>query len=185
MSSSMPSAKSSFGAAHLQTQVQPSSVQFLGLLSQDRDLRVSVCKVKKDDQVCLMKVFRGQNNPKTSDPDEEPCLFLREFKAYKLVKERGFCDRGVVPDFYGIVREIDVLLWPFLSPFVNDKFRPDAVFIEYIPNAEPCQISNFSEDNLARFAQVLSEFHQMGLLHGDALPQNILVVKQEPRDRIV
>ncbi|KAM3463941.1 hypothetical protein NHJ6243_002903 [Beauveria neobassiana] len=185
MSSSKPSAKSPFGTANLQTQVQPSSVQFLGLLSQDSDLRVSVYKVKKDDQVCLMKVFRGQGNPKTSDPDEEPCLFLREFKAYKLLKEKGFCDRGVVPDFYGIAREIDVLLWPFLSPFVNDKFRSDAVFIEYIPNAEPCQISNFSDHNLARFAQVLSEFHQMGLLHGDSLPRNMLVVKQEPRDRIV
>ncbi|EJP70486.1 ChaC-like protein [Beauveria bassiana ARSEF 2860] len=185
MSSSMLSANSPFGLAVLQTQVQPSSVQFLGLLSQDSDLRVSVYKVKKDDQVCLMKVFRGQNNPKTSDSDEEPCLFLREFKEYKLLKQRGFCDRGVVPDFYGIIREIDVLLWPFLSPFVNDKFRPDAVFIEYIPNAEPCQISNFSEHNLARFAQVLSEFHQMELLHGDSLPRNMLVVKQEPRDRIV
>ncbi|KGQ11877.1 Cation transport regulator-like protein 2 [Beauveria bassiana D1-5] len=170
MSSSKPSAKSPFGTANLQTQVQPSSVQFLGLLSQDSDLRIS---------------FRGQGNPKTSDPDEEPCLFLREFKAYKLLKERGFCDRGVIPDFYGIAREIDVLLWPFLSPFVNDKFRSDAVFIEYIPNAEPCQISSFSEHNLARFAQVLSEFHQMGLLHGDSLPRNMLVVKQEPRDRIV
>lgn len=42
MSSSKPSAKSPFGTANLQTQVQPSSVQFLGLLSQDSDLRISV-----------------------------------------------------------------------------------------------------------------------------------------------
>ena len=112
-------------------------------------------------------------------------MFLRESRAYRLLKERGFCERGVVPDFYGKIESIDVALWPDLYEFEDDLLSPDAVLLEYISNVERCGIDNYSEDNLNRFSQVLREFHEMGLLHGDPYPRNMLVVRQQPRDRII
>ncbi|ATY60362.1 kinase-like domain [Cordyceps militaris] len=165
--------------------VQPSEVEFLNVLKKDENDRVMVYKVKIGHRLCIMKVFRGQGDCPSFSPDVEPRLFLRESRAYRLLKEKGFCERGVVPDFYGTIENIDVALWPDLSHLKDDVFPPDAVLLEYIPNLERIGPENFLDDNIKRLSQTLQEFHEMGLLHGDTFPRNMMVVRQQPRDRVL
>ncbi|OAR01780.1 hypothetical protein LLEC1_03329 [Akanthomyces lecanii] len=181
-----PSPPASSSSADLLTDVQPSDVEFLDVLKTG-GRGPTIFKVKIGDRLCIMKVsqFRGQHDSSTFDVDEEVRLFLRESRAYRLLKDKGFCERGVIPNFYGTIERIDVGLWPDLCDFKGDLLPPDAVLLEYIPNVERCGIENFSEDNLSRFSLVLREFHELGLLHGDPYPRNMLVARQQPRDRVV
>lgn len=73
----------------------------------------------------------------------EPRLVRREAKAYRLLKQHGFCERGEVPDFHGMMERIDVDRWPDLSDFQGHRLRPDAIFIEYIPNMEAIGLKTF------------------------------------------
>ncbi|KAM3491797.1 hypothetical protein MY3957_004928 [Beauveria namnaoensis] len=111
--------------------------------------------------------------------------FRTEECAYRLLQDRGFCERGVVPKFYGIIDRIeDVNLWPDLYQFEDDTTPPSALVIEYIPDANKIDLNNFTQDNMDRLCAILAEFHNIGLLHGDPYPRNMMVVQGTPRDRV-
>jgi serine/threonine protein kinase len=108
-------------------------------------------------------------------PDREVNLFLCESTAYERLKAKGLCERGVVPDFYGTITNIQPALWPSLHMFLGDKLPPNAVLIEYVPNIQPIDLSNFSLQYLREFGHVLEEIHRAGILHGDPKPRNMVV----------
>ena len=73
-------------------------------------------------------------------------IFICESTAYRRLKERGLCDKGFVPQFYGTVEKIQPKLWkPHLDMFLKDKLLPNAILIEYIPHMEMIDLPNFSK----------------------------------------
>ncbi|EGX87745.1 Protein kinase-like domain [Cordyceps militaris CM01] len=160
--------------------VQSSDVTFLEILKTKIDkkngnTRVITFKVEIDDRLCVMKVYKHNGYWHQ---------FRSEESAYRLLNEKGFCERGLVPKFYGIIDSIDVSLWPELYQFENDSAPPSAIFIEYIQNAKKIDFNNYTLDKMDRLCAMLTEFHSVGLLHGDPYPRNMMVVPGTPRDRV-
>lgn len=108
-------------------------------------------------------------------PDREVNLFISESTAYQRMKVEGLCDRGIIPDFYGIIRKIQPAVWPTLNMFLHDKLPPNAIFIEYVPNAQSLDLSNYSEKRLAKLREILDDIHKAKVLHGDPMPRNMMV----------
>lgn len=73
------------------------------------------------------------------------------------MKAKGLCERGVVPDFYGTITKIQPTLWPSLHMFHEDKLPSNAILIEYIPDMQSIGLSNFSQEYLDRFRQILHD----------------------------
>lgn len=105
--------------------------------------------------------------------------FVNEHAAYQRLKAKGLCARGVVPDFYGTITNIQPTHWPSLHMFLEDKLPPNAVLIEYIPNMLSINLSNFSKYRLAKLHRILDDIHQAGVLHGDPKPRNMMICPGE------
>ncbi|KAF1734311.1 hypothetical protein CRV24_005848 [Beauveria bassiana] len=88
--------------------------------------------------------------------------FRTEECAYRLLQDRGF----------------------YLYQFEDDTTPPSSLIIEYIPDANKIDLDNFTQDNMDRLCAILAEFHNIGLLHGDPYPRNMMVVQGTPRDRV-
>ena len=86
------------------------------------------------------------------------------------------CDRGYIPKYYGAVEQINpVNHLPHLQVFLQDTIYPNAVLMEYIPNIQSIDLSNFSEKKIRQLHQILLEIHQAGVYHGDPYPRNMMV----------
>lgn len=110
--------------------------------------------------------------------------FTCERAAYRRLKEKGLCQQGVIPDFYGVIEQIDPAAWqPHLRKFLEDKIRPNAVLIEYIPNMQELTLSNFLEERVDRLYGILKAIHQAGVFHSDAYPRNMMI--QEDTGRVL
>lgn len=59
--------------------------------------------------------------------------------------------------------------------FLEDKLPHNAISIEYIPNIQPIGLSNFSRHYLDQLRDILHDFHEAGILHGDPQPRNMVV----------
>lgn len=133
--------------------------------------------------------YHGRANlPGLKNSDREYDLFTREVTTYRLLKEKGLCARGVVPDFYGAITQIQPADWPnALHHFCNDKEPANAIFIEYIPNMQPISLTNFSEAHLSKVSNILKEIHDLRILHSDIYPRNMMVAKGEQgqEDRVL
>lgn len=119
----------------------------------------------------------------TIPPDREVNLFVCESAAYGRLKAKGLCERGVIPDFYGTITNIEPALWPSLHMFLGDRLPPNAVLIEYIPDMQPIDLSNFSLQYLRQLSHILEEIHLAGILHGDSKPRNMMISRD--RDRVL
>lgn len=87
----------------------------------------------------------------------------------------------MVPDFYGTITNIQPDVWSELHMFLGDKLPPNAVLIVYVPNIQPIDLSNFSLQYLREFTQILKDIHLAGILHGDPMPRNMVVSKDQGR----
>lgn len=111
-------------------------------------------------------------------------MFISECAAYRRLKARGLCEEQVIPDFYGVIEDIDPLLWqPHLDQFLKDKLRPRAVLIEYVPGLQTIDLSTYSEYRLAKFKIILTHIHEARVLHDDPMPRNMMV--HEDSDRVL
>jgi serine/threonine protein kinase len=118
--------------------------------------------------------------------DREIDPFLCESRAYCRLKEHGLCERGYVPDFYGLIKDIDPKTegWKSrLEAFVEDPVRPNGVVIEYIPNTQQIDPANFSTARADQLRTAISVMHKAGVFHDDIYPRNVIV--QEETDRAV
>ncbi|KAJ5783525.1 uncharacterized protein N7518_009202 [Penicillium psychrosexuale] len=168
-------------------------VEFVEIIKQtDRSF---LCRARWQDKDCVLKVFIPYN----PDTCESPFtitgdLFTNESRAYSRLKAGGFCERGSVPDFYGVVENIDPEAkgWqPQLKKFHNKTFpegldlkaRPNGVLMEYIPDLNMIDISNYTEQRAHKLKQLLAEIHKAGILHFDLYPRNMLI--QGDSDRVL
>ncbi|RAL00836.1 uncharacterized protein BO80DRAFT_382194 [Aspergillus ibericus CBS 121593] len=153
--------------------VKPFEVEFLETLKQSK--YSVVFKVQFRERICVMKVYHDREPSELDPRDREVNLFVSESTAYHRLKLKGFCKRGVIPDFYGTIRKIQPAAWPNLDMFLDDRLPPNAILIEYIPDLQQIGLSNFSKERVAKFREILGDFHKAKVLHGDPKPRNMMV----------
>ncbi|CDM36356.1 unnamed protein product [Penicillium roqueforti FM164] len=99
-------------------------VEFVEIMKQtDRSF---LCRARWQDKDCVLKVFIPYKPDTCESPFLTRDLFTNESRAYSRLKAGGFCERGSVPDFYGVVENIDpeAKSWqPQLKNFYNKTFR--------------------------------------------------------------
>ncbi|CAI7641486.1 unnamed protein product [Penicillium manginii] len=137
---------------------------------------VEVLETLQDVNSLVLK-YHNFHPSAASFPDCEVSTYHRELAAYRRLKAEGFCERRVIPDFYGTIKNIDPSHWPYLWKFVDDELPPTAILIEYAPNMHRIDLSNFSPQNMQILRETLAEMHSVGVLHGDAETRNMVVSK--------
>ncbi|KAE8383872.1 hypothetical protein BDV26DRAFT_250938 [Aspergillus bertholletiae] len=131
---------------------------------------------------CIMKVYHSIEASHADPTDREVDIFRCESKAYTRLKAHGLCDEGYVPDFYGLIKQINPMEWsPHLQEFLKDRLPPNAVLLEYVPNLQKIDLSTFSIERVHKLRQILSEIHRAGIYHGDPFPRNMMVQKSSDR----
>ncbi|KAL3472469.1 hypothetical protein BJX99DRAFT_214698 [Aspergillus californicus] len=160
-------------------EMKPSEVEFLEKLKESK--YSVVFKVRFRQRICVMKVYHDRGRAEHDSPDREVNLFICESTAYHRLKLKGFCERGVIPNFYGTISKIQPAVWPNLDMFLDDKLPPNAVLIEYIPNLQQIDLSNFSRQRLAKFRESLDDIHKAKVLHHDTYPRNMMVSLEPER----
>ncbi|RDH28602.1 hypothetical protein BDQ94DRAFT_162759 [Aspergillus welwitschiae] len=106
---------------------------------------------------CLMKVYHAIEKQPSHPTYREIDPFFCESTAYVRLKERGLCEQGIVPDFYG------------------DKLRPNAVLLEFIPSLMEIDLAKYTEDRAATLLDILHKIHDARIYHGDPYPRNIVL----------
>ena len=97
------------------------------------------------------------------------------------MKEHGLCDKGIVPQFYGSLENIDVQHFqPHLDAFLYDKYPPSAIFLEYIPHMQGTLPQHYTENRMQNFISGIREIHKALVLHADMSPRNMMVVENDP-----
>ncbi|KAK2786399.1 hypothetical protein FQN52_007856 [Onygenales sp. PD_12] len=134
-------------------------------------------------RTCVMKVHHGQG-PKDPRVDPIHCetnIYICESTAYRRFKETGICARGITPDFYGTLENIDPkLCLPHLRRFVRDDYPPTAIFMEYIPNMKELHWSNYTPEQMQNFIKGLDEIHKALVFHSDVNPRNMMILERVP-----
>lgn len=128
----------------------------------------------------------GRGPPKYYEPqDRELDIHILESTAYRRLKERDLCDRGVIPHFFGTMRKFDPSsCQPHLRHFVEDEYPPSAIFMEYIPGLEMITLENYTEKRVANLLDAIRQIHKAFVRHKDVKPRNMMVVKDTP-DRVI
>ncbi|BCR89775.1 uncharacterized protein ACHE_50973A [Aspergillus chevalieri] len=102
-------------------------------------------------------------------------MLVRESTAYRCLKAKGFSQSGVIPDSYGTMTNMQPALWLNLHMSLEDELPPDAVLVEYIPNSQHIDLSNYSNERLHTLRDIHYEIHQARVYHGDAYPRNTMI----------
>ncbi|KAK2810895.1 hypothetical protein FQN50_002486 [Emmonsiellopsis sp. PD_5] len=134
-------------------------------------------------KTCVMKVHhgRGPKDPRVETKDHESNISICESTAYRRLKETGICARGITPDFYGTLENIDPkLCLPHLRRFARDDYPPTAIFMEYIPNMIELHWSNYTPERMQNFIKGLDEIHKALVLHDDINPRNMMILEEDP-----
>ncbi|OJJ44208.1 hypothetical protein ASPZODRAFT_71794 [Penicilliopsis zonata CBS 506.65] len=134
---------------------------------------------------CVMKLFHNNGDPGYTKKGRDLNRFRCELNAYRNLHKYGVCARGFVPQFHGSLDQIDPAAFePFLRCFAADKFKPQAIFIEYLPNPEPLNCVNYSDARFDLIINGIKEIHAAHVKHQDAYPKNILIVPSD-QERVV
>ncbi|PWY76045.1 hypothetical protein BO94DRAFT_549357 [Aspergillus sclerotioniger CBS 115572] len=139
-------------------------------------------RVRWHEKECILNVYHSTEPSPADPPYREINLFKCESTAFMRLQERGLCNRGYVPEFYGLIEHIkpaDHL--PYLKDFLGDN--PNAILLEYVPDIRPISLAKFSRERSYKLRSILSEIHDAGIIHGDTYPRNIMV--QESSDRVL
>lgn len=92
------------------------------------------------------------------------------------MKEHGICDRGITPQYYGSLKDIDVQhILPQLEPFLNIKHAPSAIFLKYVPHMQDILPQLYTERRLQNFISGIREIHKALVLHCDENQRSIIV----------
>ncbi|GAQ42279.1 hypothetical protein ANI_1_1926094 [Aspergillus niger] len=163
--------------------ITPSDITFLSTPQESKNS--VVFKVLYQKKPCVLKVYHDRGPSEHDPPNREVNLFIAESTAYQRLQSKGFCSRGVIPDFYETIRNIQPARWPNLSMFLDDKLPPNAILIEYIPNMQAIGLENYSEQRMTKFRQILDDIHEVNVLHGDPMPRNMMVSVSGNEDRVL
>lgn len=102
---------------------------------------------------------------------------MLETTAYTRLKERGLCDRGIVPNFLGSMRKFDPSsCLPHLRMFLDDEYPPSALFLEYIAGLEMITLENYTPQRMDNIICGIQQIHKALVRHCDPKPRNMMVV---------
>ncbi|KAJ5273300.1 serine/threonine protein kinase [Penicillium angulare] len=70
--------------------------------------------------------------------------------------------------------------YPTLQRFAKDKFKPNALLLEYLANSESLNCTNYSDALHPQAIEGIEEIHKAGVHHQDVYHKNILLVRGNP-----
>ncbi|EGC44296.1 conserved hypothetical protein [Histoplasma capsulatum var. duboisii H88] len=165
------------------TGVEPHEVIFREVLKRSEFSVVFLVVIR--DTTCVMKVYHDHGPLIVTSRYRETNIHTCEVSAYRRLKEKGLCQQGLVPQFYGCIERLQPKLWqPNLSMFMNDELLPNAVLIEYIPEMQMLFLDNFTKERMAKFTEGIKLIHEARILHYDPKPRNMMVIPGNP-DRML
>ncbi|KAL1985871.1 hypothetical protein VTN96DRAFT_7249 [Rasamsonia emersonii] len=163
--------------------IQPSEITFKQKLFSSQFSVIFLVDVRG--KTCVMKVDHDNGPVKPAPPERETNIYICEPTAYRRLKKHGLCDCGIVPQFYGTMERLDLRLFqPHLKMLLDDKYPPNAVFLECIPNMEMLLPQNYTRKRMENLVHGIREIHRALVLHCDAKPRNMMVVRDDP-ERVV
>ncbi|KAH8812865.1 hypothetical protein F5884DRAFT_856159 [Xylogone sp. PMI_703] len=129
----------------------------------------------------IMKIHRHFEQSPYSMPGREYNPYVCELKAYQRLKQSGICNRGIVPQYYGTINDIDWQLYqPHLDMFSSDPHAPNAVILEYIQDAKILNDDNYTIRRKENFLSGIKEIHNVLIEHSDIATRNMMVVDGDP-----
>ncbi|KAL2378242.1 hypothetical protein RJ035_007487 [Blastomyces gilchristii] len=132
-----------------------------------------------------MKVHHDNGPVQPAPPERETNLHICESTAYRQLMKHGLCNRGIVPQFYGTMEQMDLSHYQsHLKMFLNDKNPPSAILLEYIPKMEMIYPHNFTKEWGEALICGIQEIHRALVLHCDAKPRNMMIVRNDP-ERVI
>lgn len=114
-------------------------------------------------------------------------VYKLEKKAYPRLEASGLSDAGIVPHYYGHLEDLDILAFDLKKwhnaffCFQYDDFRPNALFIEYVPGMEMMDLKTYTKERFAKVITGLEKIHAAHVLHGDPMPRNMMIVPETER----
>lgn len=72
------------------------------------------------------------------------------------------------------------LYQPYLDMFDSEPCAPNAIMLEYIPDAEMISEENITTQRIQNFLYGIKEIHKSLVRHDDVAPRNMLVVNGDP-----
>ncbi|KAJ5288868.1 hypothetical protein N7478_001898 [Penicillium angulare] len=115
-----------------------------------------------------LKVFHDNGDPGFTTRGRDKNRFRNEINAYTSLHASGVCDTGLVPKYYGSIDRLDPSrhrLW--LNSFLNDKFHPSAILMEYLANSEALNCVDYSKERLAKAMEALPRVLGALVVHND------------------
>ncbi|CAI7595225.1 unnamed protein product [Penicillium glandicola] len=100
--------------------------------------------------------FHDHGDPGFTEQGRDLNRFRNEADAYKNLHAFGICDSGLVPKYYGSIDRLDPSCHqPWLNSFLNDKFHPSAILLEYLADSQPLNCVNYSKERLSKAMKAL------------------------------
>lgn len=129
----------------------------------------------------LTTQFHDNGDPGFTKNGRDLNRFRCELKTYQNLHSFGVCERGHVPNYYGYIDRLDPITHqPYLDHFRDDKYSPQAILLEYLPNAEQLNCTNYSNQRFRKVMDGINEIHGALIHHHDVYPKNILIVPGDP-----
>ncbi|PGH17933.1 hypothetical protein AJ79_00832 [Helicocarpus griseus UAMH5409] len=107
-----------------------------------------------------------------SDMNPSDVVFLQKLREsknsviFKVSVHGKLCVMKVQNTMYRLAR---------FTYFHEDKVSANAVLIEYIPNMQSINLSNYSSSHLDKLRNIIYEIHQARVIHGDPMPRNMMI----------
>ncbi|PLB47132.1 hypothetical protein P170DRAFT_511778 [Aspergillus steynii IBT 23096] len=164
-------------------EVDPSKIKIIrGISYSDAS---SIFEVDLDGQKYALKLYHDEGEPGYSKKGRDLNRFRCEYGAYQKLIASGACDSGFVPKCYGYIDRVDPAAFhPAFDNFAQDKMKPRAILLEYLPNAESLNCVKYSDTLFPQAIEGMKEIHRAGVYHYDVWPRNLLLVRGTP-DRLV
>ena len=179
--------------------VVPSEINFVKQIHRSENSKIFVVVIRN--RTCVMKVVGNpcqslvcsnvhqQHHHHEPNPLSSPLCqtspHVREATAYQRLKMAGVCDSGIVPQFYGTIKNLDAKqCMPHLHMFLEDSGPPSAILLEYIPDMQALNLTNYSKKRMGNFINGIEQIHKALVLHDDIYPRNMMVVQGDPERAI-
>jgi hypothetical protein len=109
--------------------------------------------------------------------------YRSEARACVNLRKHGLCDRGIVAKVYGFIECLDPRIFEpeQLHHFLRDKYLPNAILLEYLPDLFSINYSNYSEKRMNIAIRGMQQIHEVALVeHLDTYTKHILIVPGPP-----
>lgn len=87
--------------------------------------------------------------------------FRNENNAFQSLHAFTVYDSGMVPKYDPSCHQA------WLKGFINDKFHPSAILLEYLTDPEPLNCVNYSKERYSTAMEALAQVHNARVVHND------------------